>query len=287
MHILIIGCGYVGLRAARQWLERGETVSALTRSPLRADEWREMGMSPIVGDVLDPDSLRQLPAADLCLYAVGFDRSAPDAKRSVYVEGLRNVLTATASRIPRLIYVSSTSVYGQSRGEWVNEESPCEPESEGGRICLEAEQVIREFDRRAECGPDTIASRRSVILRSAGIYGPGRLIGRREQFRKQEPLPGNPDAWLNLIHVEDLVQIILLLAEWDGGATTYLACDSRPVRRREFYEALAVRMGTPPPRFSSESESSLNKRCDSTRLRRELGLELRFPTIHEGLGASV
>lgn len=277
MHVLIVGCGYVGLRAAQEWLRRGETVSALTRSPVRAAEWAALGINPAVGDVLDPDALRQLPAADLCLYAVGLDRSSGHDQRTVYVDGLRNVLDETRSRIPRLIYLSSTSVYGQDAGEWVNEDSPCRPERENGRVCLDAEQLVREFADLAD------APFAAQILRLAGIYGPGRLIGRVDQLRNRTRLTGNPDAWLNLVHVNDLVSAILRLGEGEPRNSLHLLSDCRPVRRREFYETLAGLAGTPAPVFRSDEDRALNKRCDSSRIREELGFAFRFPTIVEGL----
>ena len=115
MHVLIVGCGYVGVRAAREWLQRGVAVSALTRSPSRAEELQGLGITPVVGDVLDPESLTALPGADVCLYAVGLDRGAGHDQRTVYVDGLCNVLTELSPHVPRLIYLSSTSVYRMVR----------------------------------------------------------------------------------------------------------------------------------------------------------------------------
>ncbi|WP_217646995.1 SDR family oxidoreductase [Planctomicrobium piriforme] len=268
IQILIIGCGYLGLRAAHAWLERGHIVSALTRSSQRAAEWERIGIQPVVGDVLDPASLESLPTADVCLYAVGYDRTAPADKRSVYVDGLANVLAEIRPKIPRLIYISSTSVYGQDHGETVNEDSPCVPISEGGEICLAAEQLIRQA---------TGADFRSCILRLAGIYGPQRLIARVEQLRAGTPLTGNPEAWLNLIHVDDAVSAVLRLAEQDSFGPLYLLSDASPLRRREFYAGIAELVGAPAPVFVAGGETGLNKRCDSTRIRHELNWELQYP----------
>lgn len=281
MHVLIIGCGYVGMRAASAWLRQGATVAALTRSPTRGTQWQGLGIVPVIGDVLDVESLKSLPAADLCLYAVAWDRRSGQDQQTVSVDGLRHVLEATRDRVSRLIYVSSTSVYGQDAGEWVDEDSVCEPVRDNGRICLEAEHVVRECfaSRPPECS--------AVVLRSAGIYGPGRLIGRLDQLRAEAPLSVNPKAWLNLIHVEDLVQAILTIGQRTLPSSTYIVSDSCPVRRQEFYETLADLAGTPPPRFADGGDRSLNKRCHSGRIRSELGLEWTYPRFDEGLRDSL
>lgn len=277
MHVLIIGCGYLGVRAAREWLQAGHAVSALTRSEEHARDWAEQGIEAVLGDVMEPASLKQLPAADVCLYAVGYDRLGPFDKRRVYVEGLRNVLEVIQHRVPRLIHISSTSVYGQNRGEIVLESSPCEPDTEGGQICLEAEQVVREFY------PVDRTDKQAVILRLAGLYGPGRLIARLDQLRRGEPISGNPDAWLNLIHVDDAVQGVIRLAEQQVRPGTYLLCDEQPLPRHVFYGALAQVISAPPPHFWEASGPVRNKRCDASLTRQVLGLQLRYPSALEWL----
>ena len=275
-HVLIIGCGYVGHRLARYWRAHDVRVTALTRSPDRARGFERDGIHPCLGDVLQPETLANLPPADLCVHAVGYDRHSPHGKRDVYVDGLNNVLTVIHDRIPRLIYVSSSSVYGQDAGETVTESSPCEPIKEGGRICLAAEQLIHEFF------PGTSSSRIATILRLAGIYGPGRLIGRIDQLRQGRVISGRPDAWLNLIHVDDVVAALAQLATHPAASATYLLSDEFPVQRQAFYEALAELADAPPPAFAEDS-LSLNKRCNSSLIRTELGLRLQYPTYKQGL----
>ena len=273
--ILIIGCGYLGHRAAQRWLKAGHSVTALTRSQQRSADWREQGIAPILGDVVDPASLTDLPQADLCLYSVGFDRSGAHEKRTVYVDGLRNVLQAVTRKIPRVLYISSTSVYGQDEGEWVNEDSLCEPTSEGGKICLVAEQELADWAKTTGSG--------HLVLRLSGLYGPGRMIDRLEQFRSRTPLPGNPDAWLNLIHVDDAARTVCRLSESPFPASLLLLSDECPLRRREFYSHLATLAATPPPIFNATEAAGLNKRCDSSRVRKLLGMKLEYPTAREGL----
>ncbi|WP_339909733.1 SDR family oxidoreductase [Symmachiella dynata] len=285
MNVLIIGCGYVGQRAAQAWLSEGHSVSALTRNAENATRLAAQGITPILGDVTRPASLIDLPAADLVLYAVGFDRSAAHSQRDVYVDGLANVLAEIHARTGRLIYLSSTSVYGQTGGEWVDESSPCEPIRDNGQVCLDAEQVIK-----SQLGGDSTAE--FQILRLAGIYGPNRLLARVAALRDGEPLAGNPEGYLNLIHVEDIVRTILACAERGVAGQTYLVSDDRPITRRAYYETLAQLIGAAAPQFGGSGSGrhgaeSLNKRCKNRRLRDELAVELAYPTIETGLPAAL
>ncbi|WP_437185762.1 SDR family oxidoreductase [Planctomicrobium sp. SH668] len=277
MNVLIIGCGYVGLKFAQSRLALGDTVSALTRQTNRSQEFQQLGITPIIGDVLEPSSLQALPNADLCLYAVGFDRHANADKRSVYVDGLRNVLDVISRKIPRLIYISSTSVYGQDDGEFVDENSPCVPTSEGGKICLEAEQVLREFY------PENQGQSSGTIVRLSGIYGPGRLIARRDQLVAQLPIQANPESWLNLIHLEDIVQVISRVVSTPSPAPLYLASDETPLLRREFYSGIARAIGSPEPTYECSVPNSLNKRCSITKLKEELGVSFQFPNALQAI----
>src|SRR5688500_4521624 len=106
--VLIIGCGYLGLRLAALWRGQGRRVLATTRSPARAEEFRASGLVPVVCDVTDPGTLAGLPAPGTCVWCVGLDRSAGATMREVYVGGLRNLLAALPGA-GRLLYVSSTS----------------------------------------------------------------------------------------------------------------------------------------------------------------------------------
>jgi len=287
MRTLILGCGYLGLRVARRWIAAGHHVAAVTRSPARAAELQAEQIEPHVADVMQPESMRALPAADVLLYAVGFDRQAGYAKRAVYVDGLTHVLRELSGRVGRVVYVSSTSVYGQTSGEWVNEESPCEPETENGRTCLDAEQVVWK-----SVSPGNAGTGAANVLRLAGLYGPGRLIARIDALQSGQPISGNPDAWLNLIHVEDAARAVVACIQQGTSGSTYLVSDDRPVTRREYYGCLASVVGAPSPVFSGiEDEEArtrgLNKRCDNGRMKRELLSKLHYPTIEEGLRDAV
>jgi nucleoside-diphosphate-sugar epimerase len=270
---VIVGCGYLGRRVLPLWLPGGHRVVATTRSPARADELHRLGAEPIVCDILDPDSLR-LPPADTVLYCVGPDRTAGASLREVYLGGLGNVL----DRLPpprRFLLVSSTGVYGQDDGGEVNEDAATEPADEAGRVVREAERLLRSRLPSA------------VVLRFAGIYGPGRLLRRRQALEAGEPFTGDPERWLNLIHVEDGAAAVVAAGARARAGAVYNVCDSRPMRRRDFYTRLAGLLGAPPPRFEPGPGERANRRVSNRRLREELGLVLRYPSCADGLPASV
>jgi nucleoside-diphosphate-sugar epimerase len=286
MHALIVGCGYLGKRIATRLQAEGHAVSAVTRSADRAAEWSRIGWKPIVADVADPATLRGLPAVDAVFYAVGYDSSGGRSKRDVYVNGLSNVLTAMTGRMGAMVYISSTSVYGQTDGETVDETSTCEPSTESGRICLEAERLLTDWARQSS--PQT----RAMILRLAGIYGPGRLLARADALTSRKPLPGRGDAWLNLIHVDDAARLAIQAALVGSGGAIYLGSDELPVRRCEFYSCLAELVEAPVPDFDESDGAGtrtlgLNKRCYGRRTRLALKTSLRFPSYREGLGDAV
>jgi nucleoside-diphosphate-sugar epimerase len=267
---LILGCGYLGRVVARNWLAEGRSVGGLTRS--RPDILRALGIEPILGDVTHPTTLK-LPTADTVVYAIGLDRSAGKSMREVYLGGLSNVLDVVPAP-RRFIYISSTSVYGQTEGEWVDEESPTEPAEENGRIVLECERLLRQRIPEA------------IILRFAGIYGPGRLI-KRAAVEKGEPLATDPDKLINLIHVEDGAQAVIAAAERGRPGATYNVADGKPVTRREFYDELSKLLGAPIPRFESRASERTNRRISNHRMATELGMELSFPDFSSGIREAI
>ena len=187
-----------------------------SRNPARADTFERDRILPFVADIHDASSLAGLPEVDTVLYAVGFDRTGGQTIGDVFVEGLRNVLSQLPAPRGRLIYISSTGTYGQDDGQWVDEESPCHPVREGGKACLDAENLLLQedpgFDR--------------CRLRLAGIYGPGR-IPRREELQAGKVISASPEGWLNLIHVDDAARVVIASADADSlprvGILEYLA----------------------------------------------------------------
>jgi nucleoside-diphosphate-sugar epimerase len=281
---LIVGCGYLGSRVARRWLDAGDEVFVVTRSSERAATLAAEGYRPLVADVTEPATLGGWPSAATVLYAVGHDRKSMKPMEQVYVEGLRNVLAALATTSRRFIYISSTGVYGDSEGEWVDETTPCRPTRPGGRACLAAEQVLASHP----------LAEKSVILRMAGIYGPGR-IPRRAAMLASEPIAAPRDGYLNLIHVDDAAQAVVAAAERTMVMPrTYLVADGNPGLRENYYAELARVVGAPPPRFvdppadsAAAGRATADKRICNLRMLDELVIQLRYPSYREGLAAIV
>lgn len=279
---IIFGCGYLGHRVAKLWRDEGRNVVAVTRSHARAEQFRNEGLQPLIADVCRPETLTALPNADRVLFAVGFDRQSEFSQEEVFVRGISHVLDQLSTRCQRFLYISSTSVYGQNDGSWVDENSPCDPVQPGGRCCVAAERLIRQHF------PAGDSIRHAVILRLAGIYGPGRLLSRIADLKAGTPLSGNPDAWLNLIEVTDAVQAVDAAAQVPQPGLLYLVADDQPVARRDYYNRLAELVGAASPRFddsqpAKRGSGGLNKRCSNQRMKTELGVQLKFPTFAEGL----
>jgi nucleoside-diphosphate-sugar epimerase len=282
---LIFGCGYLGQRVARLWQPRGEEVYAVTRHAAKAETLRQQGIRPILADLLHP-----LPAdvawprqIDTVLFAVGYDRDSTASIGAVYERGLANVLSSLPDDVGRLIYISSTGVYGDAAGDWVDEETPCHPTRAGGKASLAAEDQLR----RHRLG------QRSLILRLAGIYGPGR-IPRAGTLLAGQPIDAPADGHLNLIHVDDAAAIVLLAESKAPLPRTYVVSDGQPVVRADYYGELARLLNAPPPRFAPPDPSSpaaqraaSDKRVSNRRLVSELAPSFRFPSYREGLAAIV
>ncbi len=283
MSKLIFGCGYLGSRVAQRWRDAAQAVYIVTRSAAKAREFERDGYLPIVGDVLRPESLAGLPAAESVLYAIGYDRAAGVSRHVLYVDGLRAALDALPAATGKFLYVSSTGVYGQSHDEWVDELSPCEPLREGGKACLAAEHVLAAHP----------LGRRAVVLRMAGLYGPGR-IPNAGAIQRGERVGVAERGYLNLIHVEDAADVVLAAERHAQPPRTYVVSDGHPVERRVYYDELARLLGAPPPQFSSPaadspaaSRAESSKRIKNARLVAELHVPLGFPSFRQGLAAIV
>ena len=215
MKRLVIGCGFLGLPLAQRWLNDGDQVFATTRNKDTADNFSAAGLQPIVLDTTEATSVTQLSQEtfDTVVIAVGMDRSRYQSVHHVYVEGLRHVLKNLHENTGQVIYISSTGVYGDFAGDWVDETSPTDPAREGGKACLAAEQLL-QTSRFAD---------RATILRMAGLYGNQRVPTKATVASKQwDKL--FPQGYLNLIHVDDAVAATHLAAEQGLLKELFLIC---------------------------------------------------------------
>jgi nucleoside-diphosphate-sugar epimerase len=291
---LVVGCGYLGTRVADRWLAAGSRVFGITRRESRAAELAAHGIEPVVADVTAApgsaafiaDAIRRLPEIDTVFWAVGFDRSAAASHRDVHVGGLSAMLDAFAdgrSVRPRVILSSSTGVWGDADGGFVDETTPVHPSREAGRVLVEAESLLRTHP----LGP-------GVSLRFAGLYGPGRLP-RIADLQAGRPIPADPDSWLNMIHVDDAARIVCAIA--DRGASAggedsiprplYVVSDGQPVRRRDWYGRLADLSHSPPPTWDPAAPRirGADKRVNPAMLFRDFEIALEHPDSLNGIEA--
>lgn len=277
---MIIGCGYVGRPLAHAWKRTGDVVFTTTRDDERARQFADEGYQPIVADVTNPESLRQLPEADTVVYAVGYDSESGKSREEVYADGLQNVLDHLPHSCGRLIFVSTTGVFGDADGHTVDEQTPCDPARAGGKAFVLAEERLRSH---------AIWGERSITLRMAGIYGPNR-VPRSADIREGKPIPAASGGALNLIHVDDAVQAICLAAEAETFSPLYIVSDGHPVDRRDYYREVARQLEAPEPTFedpepgsSTAARAKSDRKMSNRRLVEELGFVPKYPSYREGL----
>ncbi len=281
MSTLIVGCGYLGERVGKCLVERGERVFGTVRTAVRAGQLDHLGIEPLIADVFQPESFNALPSTERILYCVAFDRSAGIDRRAVSIDGLKNFLDRAPRAVRRIVFTSSTSVYGQTQGQWVTEDSPANPVEEPGKICKEAEDTLRSWCEQTRC--------RRVVLRFSGLYGPGRVIG-RALLERGDQVTGNPYGFLNLVHIDDAARAAVAALDKADGDSLFLVSDDRPVERREYYTLAARLLNAPPPRFeppSHDDRDTTNRRIANRKMREVLGVRLAYPDITTGLPAAI
>jgi nucleoside-diphosphate-sugar epimerase len=268
--ILVAGCGYVGLPLALNLAGEGHTVWGLRReaqdlpAPVR----------PLSADLTNEGSLDVLPAEvdDLVFCPSAGGRGSAARYRAIYAEGLQRLLDRMAPR--RLIFVSSTGVFGQRHGEWVDEGSEPDPALVSGQCMLEAERVAATCDG-------------AVVVRFSGIYGPGRIRLIRRLRAGDAVCVRDRPRYLNQIHRDDCAGVIRHVLELEDPAPVYLATDHEPASKFEVWQWLAARLGIPGPRQVDSGDPDLprdergNKRCSNRRLR-DSGYSFRFPDYRYG-----
>ncbi len=254
----------------------------MTRSEHRFEPFVAAGFQPLQADVTRPETLGQLPIVDTVLFAVGRDRSIDADVFDVYVRGLANTLAALSPKTQQVIYISSTGVYGDFEGGWVDEQAATEPRRDGGRACLQAEQTLQQSE----------FADRSTVLRLAGIYGPDRVPTRStvESGNWQKLTSG---GYLNLIHVADAAEIVNQFSNLTPAGETVNVSDGHPVLRRDYYAAMAELLGiTEIPWQQTQvdpatARSGANKRIANDKLQQLLSFEFLFPDYRAGLADAI
>jgi nucleoside-diphosphate-sugar epimerase len=270
-NVLIAGCGYVGTALGLELLAAGDRVWGLRRHPSQLPA----GIHAITADLSSAAGLAALPSAlDYVVYCVGADGSSDAAYVKAYVTGLQHLLAVLeASSIRRVFFTSSTAVYAQQDGQWVDEASETAPTSFSGVRLLEAEAILRG------------CALPSTVLRCSGIYGPGRtrLI---DSVRQGSALAS--DRFTNRIHRDDVAGAIAHLLHSDSAPELLLLNDDDPAPEREVLGYLAARLGVPAPALAPAAADTPPrggvKRCRNARLR-ATGYRLRYPSYRDGYAA--
>ena len=272
--ILIAGCGDVGTALGLALSGQGHEVFGARRSPDRLPP----ALRSVQVDLTDRRAVeRAVPAVDVAVYAVAAGNRDEGAYRRAYVDGvstLLDVLEARAEPPRRVFFVSSTSVYGERGGGWIDEAAPIAPRGFAGESLVAGE-------RRMLASPIP-----ATVVRFAGIYGPGRgwMI---ERARAGASCAGDPPKFTNRIHRDDCAGVLAHLADLDDRCDdVYIGVDDAPVEECEVLEWLAARLGAPAPRRvgGGSDAGGSGKRCSNARLRAS-GYRFRYPTFREGYAA--
>jgi len=270
--VLLVGCGDLGLRAARRLLARGDEVWALRRRP-PADA--PAGIRWLQADLGRPDTLAgSLPAGITRLaWMPAPDRRDPSAYETVFTEGLRRVFgTLDAAVLRRVVFVSSSAVYGEHGEDWVDEATPPAPPGFNGRVLLQAEDWLA-----AQGLPAT-------ALRLAGLYGPGRLQLLDRLRAGQARAPRRPPHWANRMHIDDAAAAVDHLLHLPQAQPVYIGCDDTPLPLHVLYGHLAGLVGAPGPAEGPAPAGVGSKRLRNARLRAS-GLALQWPDSRAGYAA--
>jgi len=268
---LLAGCGDLGLRVAERLLAHGEAVWALRRHPLRQ---AAHGLHWIQADLTDAASLAQLPKGITRLVYL----PAPDGRdkasyRALYLDGLQHVLAALDRRaLKRVLLVSSSAVYGEHDGDWVDEATPLRPLGFNGAVLREAEDWLAAQDLPA------------VVLRLAGLYGPGRLQLAERLRAGQVKVPREVPHWANRIHVDDAAAAIVHLLAVARPEAVYIGSDDTPLPLDELYDFVADLVDAAPPAEGAAPPGVGSKRLSNGRLKRS-GWKPAWPDARAGYAA--
>jgi nucleoside-diphosphate-sugar epimerase len=277
---LIAGCGYVGAALGELLCAQGHTVYGLRRRALRLPA----GVEPLEADLSVPASLSRLPGALDFVFYLASPGGAEDALyRSAYVDGQRNLYEALArqgQRPRRVLFASSTAVYGQRDGEWVDEGSATSPADFRGQRLLEAEQMLDQ------------APFPGVAVRFGGIYGPRRSSLVAEVRGGRAVIRSGPPHYTNRIHRDDCAGVLQHLMALEKPEPVYLGVDCEPADEAAVLRWLAGALGAAAPRPAATPEGARHgrerrggsKRCRNDRLLAS-GYRFRYPSFREGFRA--
>jgi nucleoside-diphosphate-sugar epimerase len=285
-HLILIGCGDIGKRVASMALQAGFShVFGSTRTSDTMSTLAAHGITPLLVNLDDPSSCTTLPTGNAAIvYFVpppggGF----ADTRARNFCQSLE-----TSPKPAKIVYISTTAVYGDANDEWITEETPPAPSTSRGKRRLDAETTFTTWGQKHQIPV--------VILRVAGIYGPGRLP--MQQLLNNHPvlLPAEARP-TNRIHADDLATACLAAVQRGGDASIYNVCDGHPGTLTEYFTAAAKLLELPPPPQISMEEAQKvmtplmltyvreGHLISNHKLLNDLGLRLRYPSLTEGLAS--
>lgn len=281
--VVIMGCGYVGKRIGKLALQQGSEVWALVRKPEKGTELEQSGFRVLCGNLDEPDRLPELPTKDAVVHYLvpPIGGGSIDPRVRIFAASI-----APGNEPRKIVYMSTSGVYGDCRGEVVTEETAVNARTSRARRRLDAEEHLLSWGRERNVPV--------VILRVSGIYGPERV-----------PVPqiesGNPviredeSPMTNRIHVEDLAAVCMAAAARGEAGEIVNVSDGNCTTMTSYFNAVADEFGLMrPPQVSMEQAPRLmnplilsyfsESRClDNTKMMRRLGVTLRYPTLEQGL----
>ena len=270
--VLIAGCGFVGLATARLFLQRGWDVTGCTHSAESAAKLSDERFPVLPCDLAEEAAVKALGSigpVDVVIHCASSSRGGAEQYRRVYLDGARHLAGVFSGAT--LVFTSSTSVYAQTDGGWVTEESPAEPARETG-------QLLRATE-------DFVVGRNGIIARLAGIYGPGRSVLLRKFFDGTAMIEGDGAKWINQAHRDDIASALVHLV-CAGARGIFNVNDDRPLPQRDLYAWLAERFQRPRPPSGpidlNRKRGWTNKQVSNTKLR-ATGWEPRFPSFYDAV----
>lgn len=263
--VAIVGLGWLGMPLALSLTARGWQVTGSKTTQDGVEAARMCGIESYVLKLepelfCEPDDLDALMNVDALVITLPARRSGPG--EAFYLQAMQEIVdSALAYHIPRIIFTSSTSVYGDTSGT-VKENSPRNPSTASGRVLKELEDWLHNL-------PGTSVD----ILRLAGLVGPARHPGR---FFAGKTAPDGQQG-VNLVHLEDVISAITLLLQAPKGGHIYNLCAPEHPARAQFYPAMARKLGLPEPQFLDSTPGEKGKVVDGNRICHELGFEYEYP----------
>nr|WP_246551227.1 SDR family oxidoreductase [Geobacter hydrogenophilus] len=285
--VFIVGCGDIGKRVARLAMDKGAAVTALVRSEESAAKLHEHGIGTVEGHLDDPESLAGLPlrGATVFYFAPPPGGGITEPRARAFCAAVR-----PGEEPAKVVYLSTSGVYGDCGDLIVTEDTPANPQTARAKRRYDAETVFRAWGK--ERGVPI------VVLRVTGIYGPGRLP--LQQLTSGQPVLFESEAsYTNRIHSEDLARVCMAAAEKGEDGDIFNVSDGNPGTMTEYFNACADALGFPRPRQVTMEEAKKvmtplmlsyvteSRRMDNSKMVGKLGVKLLYPTLQDGLKASV